>query len=69
VAGASKSVGHQRLEAPVDASNSVATNRYDVSADGQRFLVNASIENAGSSAGSSSITLVVNWLANVTNKP
>ena len=57
------------FEAPVDASNSVATNRYDVSADGQRFLVNASIENAGSSAGSSSITLVVNWLANVINKP
>jgi len=57
------------FEAPVDASNSVATNRYDVSADGQRFLVNASIANAGSSAGSSSITLVVNWLANVINKP
>ena len=57
------------FEAPVDASNSVATNRYDVSADGQRFLVNASIENADSSAGSSSITLVVNWLANVINKP
>ena len=34
-----------------------ATNRYDVSADGQRFLINAPVENAGSAP----ITVVVNW--------
>jgi len=49
------------FEAPVDAVNTAATNRYDVSADGQRFLVNASIENTGSAP----ITVVVNWLAGV----
>jgi Tol biopolymer transport system component len=48
------------FEATVDAVNTTATNRYDVSADGQRFLVNAARENAGSSLA---ITVVVNWLA------
>jgi Tol biopolymer transport system component len=49
------------FETSVTAVNTIATNRYDVSADGQRFLVNASIENAGSAP----ITVVVNWLANL----
>ena len=49
------------FEASVDAISTGATNRYDVSADGQRFLVNASIENRGSAP----ITVVVNWLAGV----
>jgi Tol biopolymer transport system component len=49
------------FEAPVDAVSTTATNRYDVSADGQRFLVNASVENATSTP----ITIVVNWLADV----
>jgi Tol biopolymer transport system component len=49
------------FEAPVDAVNTTATNRYDVSADGKRFLVNASIENVNVSTAP--ITIVVNWLA------
>ncbi len=49
------------FEASVDAVTTAATNRYDVSADGQRFLVNAAIENAGPAP----ITVVVNWLASV----
>jgi Tol biopolymer transport system component len=49
------------FEAPVDAVNTAATNRYDVSANGQRFLVNASLENNNPT----SITVVVNWLAGV----
>jgi hypothetical protein len=47
------------FEAPVDAVNTTATNRYDVSANGQRFLVNASLENNIPIP----ITVVVNWLA------
>ena len=41
--------------------STTATNRYDVSADGQRFLINASVENAMSTP----ITVVVNWLVGV----
>ena len=49
------------FETSVDAVTTAATNRYDVSADGQRFLVDAAIENAGPAP----ITVVVNWLASV----
>jgi Tol biopolymer transport system component len=49
------------FEAPVEAANTTATNRYDVSADGQRFLINAPVENTTSAP----ITVVVNWLAGV----
>ena len=49
------------FESLVDAVNTIATNRYDVSPNGQRFLVNASPENASSRP----ITVVVNWLAAV----
>jgi eukaryotic-like serine/threonine-protein kinase len=49
------------FETSVDAVTTAATNRYDVSADGQRFLVNAAIENAGPAP----ITVVVNWLGSV----
>jgi eukaryotic-like serine/threonine-protein kinase len=45
------------FQAPVDAVNTTATNRYDVSADGKRFLIGAPIE----SVTSPSITVVVNW--------
>ena len=45
--------------APVDAVSVAATNRYDVSADGQRFLINAPFENTSSAP----ITVVVNWTA------
>jgi serine/threonine protein kinase/Tol biopolymer transport system component len=44
------------FETTVDAVNTVATNRYDVSADGQRFLV-APVDEARSER----ITIVVNW--------
>ena len=47
------------FEAPVDAP--AGTNRYDISPDGQRFLVNAPAENTSSS----SMTVVLNWLAGV----
>ena len=47
------------FEAPVDVASAAAANRYDVSADGQRFLVNAPVENTGSAP----ITVVVNWNA------
>lgn len=49
------------FEAPVDAPG--GTNRYDVSPDGQRFLVNAPAE----TTSSSSMTVVLNWLAGVKN--
>jgi Tol biopolymer transport system component len=49
------------FETTVDAVSAAATNRYDVSADGQRFLINTSIEDAVSSP----ITVVVKWLAGV----
>jgi hypothetical protein len=35
---------------------------YDVTADGQRFLINTA-EGTGDSAGSPSLTVVANWLA------
>jgi hypothetical protein len=47
------------FEAPVDSATTATANRYDVSADGQRFLVNAPVENAGPAP----ITVVVNWTA------
>jgi len=47
------------FHAPVDAVSSAAANRYDVSADGQRFLINAPVENTSSEA----VTVVVNWTA------
>jgi Tol biopolymer transport system component len=47
------------FEAPVDAVTAAVTNRYDVSADGQRFLINAAVENTTSAP----ITVVVNWTA------
>ena len=52
------------LQTPVaeqQGFSTTATNRYDVSADGQRFLINASVENAMSTP----ITVVVNWLVGV----
>ena len=49
------------FEAPVDTPS--GTNRYDVSPDGQRFLVNAPAENTSSA----SMTVVINWLADVKN--
>ena len=52
------------FQVTVDAVTTTATNRYDVSADGQRFLVNASVEDARSVP----ITVVVNWLASVKNE-
>ena len=50
------------FEAPVDTP--AGANRYDVSPDGQRFLVNAPAENTSSA----SMTVVVNWLANAKNE-
>jgi serine/threonine protein kinase len=47
------------FDAPLDVASPLNTNRYDVSADGQRFLINAPSENT--SAGY--LTVVVNWLA------
>jgi hypothetical protein len=47
------------FEAPIDVVAAAAANRYDVAADGQRFLINAPVENTGSAA----ITVVVNWTA------
>jgi serine/threonine protein kinase/Tol biopolymer transport system component len=51
------------FETTVDNANTTASNRYDVSADGQRFLINASIENTDLAPP---ITIVVNWLAGIT---
>jgi dipeptidyl aminopeptidase/acylaminoacyl peptidase len=51
------------FEAPVDAVSAAAANRYEVSADGQRFLVNIPSENVSPAP----ITVVVNWLANLKN--
>jgi Tol biopolymer transport system component len=45
--------------APVDAVSIAATNRYDVTADAQRFLINAPADTIGDAA----ITVVVNWQA------
>jgi hypothetical protein len=47
------------FEAPVDVVSTAAANRYDVSADGQRFLVNVPVE----SIVLAPITVVVNWNA------
>jgi eukaryotic-like serine/threonine-protein kinase len=47
------------FDAPVDVANALTTNRYEVSADGQRFLINAPAENTTSGY----LTVVVNWLA------
>jgi dipeptidyl aminopeptidase/acylaminoacyl peptidase len=62
--GATFEIGSPRtlFEAPVDAAAVIATNRFDVSPDGQRFLVNAPAENTTSAAP---MTVVVNWLASV----
>jgi hypothetical protein len=49
------------FETSVDAVNTVATNRYDVAAYGQRFLVNAATDDDRSSR----INVVVNWLKDV----
>lgn len=49
------------FEAPVDAVSLAATNRYEVSLDGQRFLINAPSGNYSPTP----ITVVVNWLAGV----
>lgn len=53
------------FEAPVHEASIRATSRYDASADGQRFLINAPAENTGSA----SMTVVVNWLADVKKEP
>jgi hypothetical protein len=53
------SIARALFEAPVDVVSVAAANRYDVSADGQRFLVNAPVENTNSAP----ITVVVNWAA------
>jgi Tol biopolymer transport system component len=47
------------FDAPVDVANANNTNRYEVSTDGQRFLINGPSENVSSGY----ITVVVNWLA------
>jgi hypothetical protein len=47
------------FEAPIDTVSTATPNRYDVSADGQRFLINAPVE----SAGSTPMTVVINWAA------
>jgi eukaryotic-like serine/threonine-protein kinase len=51
------------FQAPVDVVSAVATNRYAVSADGRRFLINAPVETTSSAP----ITIVVNWTAGLAN--
>jgi eukaryotic-like serine/threonine-protein kinase len=47
--------------APVDVVSAAAGNRFDVTADGQRFLINAPVENTTSA--SLGIVVVINWTA------
>jgi eukaryotic-like serine/threonine-protein kinase len=47
--------------APVDVVSAAAGNRFDVTADGQRFLINAPVEN--STSASLGTVVVVNWAA------
>jgi Tol biopolymer transport system component len=49
-------VPHVLFEAPIRAGNSTISRHYAVTADGQKFLINASREAQGSA-----ITVVMNW--------
>jgi Tol biopolymer transport system component len=52
------------FDAPIDIVASASANRYDVSADGQRFLIGAPAETTSPAP----ITVVVNWLAGLKNE-
>jgi hypothetical protein len=63
MAGAGRELNAMRLPSQVfGGSGAVTVTRYDVTPDGQRFLINT-VAGAATPASSSPITVVLNWAA------